>query len=187
MALMAALLGPVGAIALAIGGVSMAVFTAIKHWDDLKRATRWAIDDMLGVLSKLLESPFFVGVSAMFIPWFTIPATIIKHWEPVEEFFRELALNIKNATNLAFGFFGLKSPFGKEAKIAKIQLPGDKDTTPRVPVNPLVPPNASEERSRQTPLLKGMIKLAGAPKGTTFETETRHAPPVQTEVLGANP
>ena len=38
--------------------------------------------------------PFFVAIGLLFAPWLTIPALIIKHWEPIKEFFIDLWLNV---------------------------------------------------------------------------------------------
>jgi len=46
-------------------------------------------------------------------------------------------------------------------------------------------PNRAEVESMKKIGLEGKITLAGAPKGTTFESKTTGAPPIKTEVLGA--
>jgi hypothetical protein len=180
MPALAALLGPVGAVALAIGGVAAATFTVIDRWDELKAATSWFVDDMLGLFGKLLDNPFFIGIGALLAPWLVWPAKIIKEWRPIKDFFSELMLDVKTVVNKIFGFHGIKGPF--DTKVEKTKLPGsDKVVTPK----PLIePPNKAAEEARQSFFLEGNITLANAPKGSTFEINKKKAPRVQTEVLG---
>jgi TP901 family phage tail tape measure protein len=177
-----ALLGPIGAIAAAVFGLGAAIFTVIDRWDELTAS--WMVDDMKNALSSLLDHPFFMAVGTILAPWIVWPAKILKEWEPIVEFFKELIIDIKNATNAAFEFFGLESPFKKQIKapIERIALPGDERKSPYQPL--VKPPNEAQEEARKTAFLKGTISLAGAPKGSKFEMETRNAPPIKTEILG---
>lgn len=47
-------------------------------------------------------------------------------------------------------------------------------------------PNAADVESRQNIAFKGQLNIAGAPPGSTVESETTGAPPVNVKMLGAN-
>jgi hypothetical protein len=58
--------------------------------DDPVKAFKMAIDKIWGFFSGLLDNPFFAAISTIFLPFITIPALIVKHWEPVKEFFNSI-------------------------------------------------------------------------------------------------
>lgn len=72
----------------------------------------------------------------------------------------------------------------RAAKARQIQLP-QRGETEFAPFE--MPRTVDPELIRQQIGFQGEINLRGAPEGTTFEGKTRGAPPIKTEVLGANP
>ena len=96
---------PIMLIVLAIGILIGVIIFLIKNWDQVVAFLRnvWAkvVDFVVGTIQKLrnkfselLENPFFVAVGVLFAPWLTIPGLIIKHWEPIKEFFTNLWNNV---------------------------------------------------------------------------------------------
>ncbi len=96
---------PIMLIILAIGILVGVIIWLVKNWDQVVAFLRnvWAkvVDFVVGTIQKLwnkfselLENPFFVAVGLIFAPWLTIPGLIIKHWEPIKEFFTNLWNNV---------------------------------------------------------------------------------------------
>jgi hypothetical protein len=72
----------------------------------------------------------------------------------------------------------------RAAAARQIQLPG-VSTEELAPFE--APRSVDPELVRQQIGFQGEINLRGAPEGSTFTGKTRGAPPIRTEVLGANP
>jgi TP901 family phage tail tape measure protein len=72
---------------------------------------------------------------------------------------------------------------GRERAAAARQFQAPEFQTEFAPAERSVDP----ELIRQQMSFQGRIDLAGAPEGSTFTGKTRGAPPIRTEVLGANP
>jgi TP901 family phage tail tape measure protein len=73
--------GKISAAFATFGEIVKTYFLVAVNWivDGLKNIWDWFL--------KLLDSPFLAGILTYFAPWLTIPALIIKHWEPLKEFF----------------------------------------------------------------------------------------------------
>jgi TP901 family phage tail tape measure protein len=64
---------------------------------------------------------------------------------------------------------------------------GGNETPPAKAAAP-TSPNVTEVKTRQQQIgFNGKLQIAGAPEGSTFESETTGAPPINIEMLGANP
>lgn len=96
---------PIMLIVLAIGILIGVIIWLVKNWEQvvafLRNVWRKVVDFVVGTIrklwnkfSELLENPFFVAVGVLFAPWLTIPGLIIKHWEPIKEFFTNLWNNV---------------------------------------------------------------------------------------------
>jgi phage-related protein len=182
-------LNPIGIIILAIGGLIAAIGLLADNWDVVVKFFKdtWdnivgffqsAIDSIVGFLKglwdwfmKMLDNPFLTGIATIFAPFITLPALIIKHWEPIQQFFSDLFGTVGNAAAAVGDFFGGIGDFisGK---------PPEK--------NPEAP-NLREIASRQEINFKGYLNILGASEGSTFEQTTTGAPPIKTELLGVAP
>lgn len=82
-----------------------AVVLLWQNWDTVKvkmlAAWNW--------FSKMLDNPFFKYAALILMPFITIPALIIKKWEPIKEFFAGLGRGMKAIG----GFFGIGSEAGE--------------------------------------------------------------------------
>jgi len=155
------------------------------------------------LFSSMLDNPFFAALETIFLPFITVPALIIKHWEPIKEFFTGLFNSIKAAFDVtigaivgtfkeivtmagkAQGFLGslYSGEGGISGAIGRAVYGGEEEKTP-----PRQAPNATEVESRQREIgFEGKMTFVNAPPGAELETETRGAPPIQTEMLGENP
>ncbi len=96
---------PVFAIIAGVIALIAIVVLLVKNWDKvvnfLTNVWNKVVDFVVGGLKKLwnkfselLDNPFFVAIGILFAPWLTIPALIIKHWEPIKEFFTDLWVNV---------------------------------------------------------------------------------------------
>ena len=96
---------PVFLIIAGVAALIAIVILLVKNWDKvvafLTKVWNKVVDFVVGGLKKLwnkfselLDNPFFVAIGLLFAPWLTIPALIIKHWEPIKEFFTNLWLKV---------------------------------------------------------------------------------------------
>jgi TP901 family phage tail tape measure protein len=60
----------------------------------------------------LLDNPFFAGIALLFTPFLTIPALIIKHWEPIKALFNWLGEKLSWLGEKVAWFFGFGSEEG---------------------------------------------------------------------------
>jgi hypothetical protein len=72
----------IGVVAL-IAGIAL----LILKWDVVKASVINFAKTAWDWFLKLLDNPFFAALGTIFLPFITIPAMIIKHWEPIKEFF----------------------------------------------------------------------------------------------------
>lgn len=85
------------------------------------------------------------------------------------------------------GFFSdpLGSVFGSGKRPAGASGSFASDVTP--PKQQVTAPNRAEVEARQQIGFQGLLKIAGAPEGSTVESKTTGAPKIALELLGANP
>jgi len=110
-AIMAA--NPVGLIVLGIAALIAIGILLYKNWDLVKEKfwqfvnfLKEGIQKIWNWFSNLLDNPFFVGVGLLFAPWLTIPALIIKHWQPIMDFFKKIVDVVGGAISAVGDFFG---------------------------------------------------------------------------------
>ncbi|KKL55627.1 hypothetical protein LCGC14_2253530, partial [marine sediment metagenome] len=96
---------PIGLIIIGIAALIAGIVLLVLNWEKvvtfLRNVWNKVVNFVVGGLKKLwnkfselLDNPFFVAIGLLFAPWLTIPALIIKHWEPIKEFFTNLWLNV---------------------------------------------------------------------------------------------
>jgi hypothetical protein len=82
---------PVGLIIVAIGALIGVIIFLVKNFDKVKIKVKEVWDKFL----ELLDNPLFAALSTIFAPFLTIPAMIIKHWEPLKAFFKGIWEGLK--------------------------------------------------------------------------------------------
>ncbi len=110
-------LAPIYKIIAVVALVGAGLALLAKHWDvvssfmkkvvvgafeGVKSAVNWVYTTFM----KLLDNPFIVGASMLFAPFITIPALIIKHWEPIKAFFAKLLGGVGKVFSAVGKFFG---------------------------------------------------------------------------------
>ncbi len=84
---------PISLIIIGIAILITAIIFLVANWDSviavLKNVWDW--------FSKLLDNPMIAAAGVIFAPFITIPALIIKHWEPIKTFFVDLWDGIINS------------------------------------------------------------------------------------------
>jgi len=92
---------PIGLIVVGVGLLIAGIVLLIEHWDAITEAIGQGVRDIWNWFSGLLDNPFFVALGVIFLPFITIPALILKHWEPISQFF----IDIWNNILVPFGLF----------------------------------------------------------------------------------
>ncbi len=121
--------GWIYAIVAALAAVGIGIYALIKHWSSvwnvMKAIGAWIIDVFLGTwnaitsvisfvyntIASLFDNTLIATLGALFAPFITIPALIIKYWRPIADFFSNtfssIAGGIKSAGSFIASFFGL--------------------------------------------------------------------------------
>ena len=92
---------PIGLIVVGVGLLIAGIVLLIEHWDEITTAIGKGVRDIWNWFSGLLDNPFFVALGVIFLPFITIPALIIKHWDKISKLF----LDIWNNILAPFGLF----------------------------------------------------------------------------------
>lgn len=170
------MLNPIGLVVAAVAALVGVGVLLYKHWDKVTGV----FSSLWTWFNKMLDNPFFVGVSALFAPFITIPALIIKHWEPIKTFFGGIFDKLSAISSMASGavgrFFGGTGGEKQEGDQAKNSM-----------AKGLVAPNKTEIEARQTVGFNGRLDIAGAPAGSTVSGKTKGAPPIRMNLVGVNP
>lgn len=166
---------PMGLIITAIGALVAVVVLLYRNWDKVEAgfiygvtAIGAGIRKLYNWFQKMLDNPFFSAAATLFAPFITIPALIIKHWEPIKKLFGGIGDKFSKISSGVKGFFGI----------------GDDETAAKAP--PVVAPNQAEVDARQAANGTINMNIAGAPEGTTIENKTTGAPAVNVALMGAN-
>jgi len=110
---------PISIIIIAIAALVAGIVLLIDNWDAVVAAIKTGAESIWNWFSGLLDNPFFAAFGAIFLPFITIPALIIKHWEPIKAFFTSIW------DGLVSGFEGAMSIISETIK--KIEnIPGVK-------------------------------------------------------------
>ncbi len=81
---------PIGLIIIAVAALVAGIVLLVKNWDIVVSAFKTGVDAIWGFLSGLLDNPFIAVIGTIFLPFITVPALIIKHWEPIKAFFESI-------------------------------------------------------------------------------------------------
>lgn len=81
---------PVTLIIIAIAALIGIISVLIDNWDTIVAAFKSGIQSIWNWFSGLLDNPFFRTIATIFLPFITIPALIVKHWEPIKAFFANI-------------------------------------------------------------------------------------------------
>lgn len=180
---------PIGIIIVAIGLLIAAIGWVVMNWQNLIAGIKEGVSKIWNWFSGLLDNPFFAAIGTIFLPFITIPALIIKHWEPIKKFFTDLYDNIIQPIVDFFAEFGKEKEVitGKAKRIEKLSREGVEEITGKeLKSSERTAPNVTELETRRAIEMKGRIEFAGAPEGTTAAFEMKGAPPVDIRGLGVN-
>ncbi len=104
---------PVGLVVAGIAALIAIIVLLVKHWDTVKEKmlSVWGViktfvTNATNKFMELLDNPFFTAIATIFAPWLTIPALIIKNWQPIMDFFTMLGEKIGAGVEKVKGFFG---------------------------------------------------------------------------------
>jgi tape measure domain-containing protein len=78
---------PIGLIIIAIAALIAGIILLVQNWDTVVAAIKTGSQFIWKWFSDLLDNPFFKAIAIIFLPFITIPALIVKHWEPIKGFF----------------------------------------------------------------------------------------------------
>ncbi|MDC7218646.1 MAG: tape measure protein [Spirochaetales bacterium] len=176
-------INPIGLIIVGIAALIAIVVLLVKNWDKVKAAMvrAWdatvnavmrAKDAVLGFaksawewFSKLLDNPLIAAAGAIFAPWLTIPALIVKHWEPLKEFIAGIFEKITAVVNKAKSIGGRIGNF----------LGGGETTTPG---SQLYGRNESVIQTMNRSSWEGQLSISGVPVGSSYTQKGSGAPAV---------
>jgi hypothetical protein len=95
------LLNPIGLIVLGIAALIAIIVLLVQNWDTVVMAFQTGVAKIWEFLSGLLDNPFIAAAGVIFAPFLAIPALIVKHWEPIKEFFSNLWDGLANGFSQA--------------------------------------------------------------------------------------
>lgn len=81
---------PISLIIIAIAALVAGIVILIDNWDLVVATFKKGVDQIWSFLSGLLDNPFIATIGTIFLPFITVPALIIKHWEPIKAFFKSI-------------------------------------------------------------------------------------------------
>lgn len=191
---------PIGIIIVAIGLLIAAIGWVVSNWENLVKGFKEGINKVWNWFSNLLDNPFFAIIGTIFLPFITIPALIIKHWEPIKKFFTDLYNNIlkpigdfftefgrkieefvsKGVTGIGEVFTGAFEIGETLGKSLRGGVTGEESPPERTA------PNEAELEARRALEMRGRIEFVGAPEGTKAEFKLKGSPPIDLEGLGFN-
>lgn len=191
---------PIGIIIVAIGLLIAAIGWVVSNWENLVKGFKEGIGKVWNWFSNLLDNPFFATIATIFLPFITIPALIIKHWEPIKKFFTDFYNNIlkpigeffiefgrkieefvsKGVTGIGEVFTGAFEMGETLGKSLRGGVTGEESPPERTA------PNEAELEARRALEMRGRIEFVGAPEGTKAEFKLKGSPPIDLEGLGFN-
>lgn len=163
-------------IVLAISAIVAVIFLLIYHWDKVTEVTAkvwqaitsftsgaWqSIKDFTARVwdsfSKLLDNPLFAVIGTIFAPWLTLPALIVKHWEPLMKFFAMVGETVGNVVEKV-------NPFDRESREKREERREERRSARSA--------NSGLIRSESLNRSELAVSFAGAPEGTTFHQSGR--------------
>lgn len=107
------LANPIGLIVIGVAALIAIIVLLVQNWDSVVAVFQTGVSKIWGFLSGLLDNPFIAAAGTIFLPFITIPALIIKHWEPIKVFFKNLWEGISNGFSWAInGIIKVINGFG---------------------------------------------------------------------------
>lgn len=187
---------PIGLVVAAVGLLVAAGYMLFKQWDNIKLLFNFLWQDFKAHYNTINDikkgtSDWAIGVRVLgetFQKWTAPIKTFFGHFETGLQILGEAAnFNFfKGAKPPALPKPGINKP-GAKAAVAGATGPGPLPKQPGAPgPGPgRIAPNR-EDVAAQNINFQGTLTVAGAPKGSRLEGKTRGAPPVKTELAGAN-
>lgn len=208
----AMLANPIGLVALAVGGLATAGFLLFKQWDNIKVLWNLLVSDMKDGIRKATRAfknsdfgKFIIStIDSIIEKWKWVQKNVFrqkvgaeKEVSPraalrqarfdkgKEDSRRRLAEaragrgEVAGFTKLAKGQRGLETLAGGRAPRGRRGLTGKEREPARIPPN-------REDVAAQSIAFKGAIDISGAPPGTTVESKTTGAPPIDMNLIGFN-
>jgi len=174
---------PIGIIITLIGALTGAVIWLTKNWDEFVAAARNEFPAAVKVIETAIEylKAGFEALADFLTRLWDDPLGVLKGF-------------FKTATNLATEFLdwlgeatGFWDPSDKQklsagsigGGLANMKIPGTSREAPNAN-------KAAAEAERREIGFRGELNINGAPKGSTFTSDTWGAPPIQTNMAGAN-
>lgn len=174
---------PIGIIITLIGALTGAVIWLVHNWDEFIVGLRDQFPNAMAYLDKSV---------AMIKEAFSALASLITNlWDDPEQamkdffgFAMKLVREFLNLLSNVPGFGDLKTEQKLSAGLvggglSSIKIPGANREAPNGR-------SAAAEAERREIDFKGELNINGAPKGSTFTSDTRGAPQIQTSMAGAN-
>jgi TP901 family phage tail tape measure protein len=191
---------PIGLVAAAIAGLVLAGYMLYKQWDGIKEIWGFVVDEFMDGMRAMKRSFSLFGDDVK-TKWNTLMITLSDAWEgfkmsssvavdEVKTLFTNLWTGIKETFLGVFDKIGtvINNTIGRMKGVLRF-LPGigagGERPAELPPGGGRQAPNAAEVAA-QNIRFRGKLTVAGAPPGSTLEAETRGAPPIQTELAGAN-
>jgi TP901 family phage tail tape measure protein len=195
---------PVAVVILALAALGVAIYMIYRQWDDVKEIFGFVVDEFMDGM-RAMGRAFSAFGTDIVTKWqnvkilfrdawegFKLSAAdsvkVVKEkWETLRIFFRDLWAGIKAQFTAVFDSIGnaIRSTIGRVRNLINV-IPGvDIGEGETVGAPGREAPNAAEVAAQRI-AFRGKLTVAGAPEGSTLETETVGAPPIQTELLGAN-
>lgn len=152
---------PIGAIVMGITLLIAGIVLMVKHWDKVKI--------VFGKTMDFMKKAMFSFAHIYLSVWFGIIKKIIGGMKFVGKLLGRDTSGLDNA---------LSAISKQQAAIKEKSFFADSQKS-------VVPPNRSEVEARQQVAFQGKLQIAGAPPGSSVESKTTGAPPIQMELLGA--
>jgi TP901 family phage tail tape measure protein len=151
------LANPIGLVIAALGALVAAGVYVVKHWSEFRD----------------FFTELWADLTSGFENWGENISLFLKDlWKRFKESFAAIWESVKPYVSWMGDLW--KSPIELEAERRTAKQP------------PRIAPNRAEAEARRQIDFQGKLSIAGAPKGSTFESKTRGAPPVKIEMAGAN-
>lgn len=163
-------LNPIGLIIIGVASLVAGIVMLVQNWDKVTAALK----RVWGWFSKLLDNPFIAAAATLFAPFITIPALIIKHWEPLMKFINSVLDKFSAIGSVALNFLG-----GENLAKARSQEQAEQREAPQ-----RQPPNRVEVESRNRNEFSGQLNIAGAPAGSTFTPAKGRQAQIDVNMLG---
>lgn len=190
---------PIGVVVAAVAGLVTAGVMLYRQWDNIKLLFNFLWEDLKGFWRWLTNTKFFqlaqTALGFLGAKKKAVAKPMVK--KPVEEM-TAADFAFQKAQQEKLRRDKLREQLKQERirrQLAKVKAPGRATVrgfapAPGAPAREAPPaariaPN-KEDVAAQKVQFEGKLQIAGAPPGTTIETKTRGAPPVKTEIAGAN-